>query len=145
MTHIRFETRTHETHPPFSWTYTIYTHAPWRARKNIYERLIGILVHSNNCCAHYLTNKNHIGNKCISSPLIITTILCSLPEESPSLTHTSSLFATRGSPNHPKTLPPTTTETQSYSGQCEGTKKVVSEVPTTHSAQSSRIPHPIFP
>lgn len=59
----RFETRTHETHPPFSWTYTIYTHAPWRARKNIYERLIGILVHSNNCCAHYLTNKNHIGNK----------------------------------------------------------------------------------
>lgn len=40
------------------------------ARKNIYERLIGILVHSNNCCAH-LTNKNHIGNKFLVLLVII--------------------------------------------------------------------------
>lgn len=77
MTHTYFETRTlaktRSTHPfLLDITHTQVTCTSVRGRKkNIRDRLIGILLHSNNCCAHrHLTNKNHIGNK--SSPFVNT-------------------------------------------------------------------------
>lgn len=63
-------------------------------------------------------------------------------EAPPPLPHTQFLVLPRGAPAPTlKTLPPTTTETQ-LERTVRGNKEVVSEVPTTHSTQSSRTPFP---
>lgn len=99
------------------------------ARKNIYERLIGILVHSNNCCAH-LTNKNHIGNKFLVCLVIIQ--YCVLMDNPLTV-----WFATSSA--YPPTFhTTTTTETQSMLADSPRKQK---ERCSTHAASCAHLPH----
>lgn len=115
-----------------------------RARKNIYERLIGILVHSNNCCAHISPTKITLATSVFFLPLIVRQYcVYSRRKTPPCPSLTQFLVLPRGVPEpHPHTLPPTTTETQlerTVRGNEESSKRG-----TNHALRpkSSRIPLP---